>query len=50
VEHRQSIKIACLEEIALRAGYLDLARLAGIVDEMPGSAYRQYLERLLEEQ
>ncbi len=49
VEHRQSIKIACLEEIALRAGFLDRARLVGIVDEMPGSAYRHYLERLLDE-
>lgn len=50
VEHRQSIKIACLEEVALRAGFLDLTRLEVIVADMPDSAYRQYLERLLNEQ
>ncbi len=49
VEHRQSIKIACLEEVALRAGFLDRSRLTEVVDEMPDSSYRQYLERLLDE-
>jgi glucose-1-phosphate thymidylyltransferase len=49
VEHRQSIKIACLEEVALRAGFLDHRQLQSIVDGMPGSSYRQYLERVLDE-
>jgi glucose-1-phosphate thymidylyltransferase len=49
VEHRQSIKIACLEEIALRSGFLNTARLRGIVEAMPKSSYREYLERVLEE-
>jgi glucose-1-phosphate thymidylyltransferase len=49
VEHRQSIKIACLEEVALRAGFLDHRQLQSIVDGMPGSTYRQYLERVLDE-
>jgi glucose-1-phosphate thymidylyltransferase len=49
VEHRQSIKIACLEEIALRAGYLDRKSLNRIVADMPVSGYREYLERVLEE-
>jgi glucose-1-phosphate thymidylyltransferase len=50
VEHRQSIKIACLEEVALRAGFLDLPGLEAVVAEMPVSGYRHYLERLLAEQ
>lgn len=49
VEHRQSIKIACLEEVAFRAGFLDRHQLEEIVREMPGSSYRLYLERVLEE-
>lgn len=49
VEHRQSIKIACLEEVALRAGFLDHSQLQSIVEGMPGSSYRQYLERVLDE-
>ena len=49
VEHRQSIKIACLEEVAFKAGFLDHARLESIVGDMPDSSYRQYLERVLDE-
>jgi len=49
VEHRQSIKIACLEEVAFKAGFLDLSRLGDIIGQMPDSSYRQYLERVLEE-
>ena len=49
VEHRQSIKIACLEEIAYQAGFLDRPRLEGILQGMPSSSYRQYLERVLDE-
>lgn len=49
VEHRQSIKIACLEEIAFQAGFLDRPRLESILQGMPRSGYRQYLERVLDE-
>lgn len=49
VEHRQSIKIACLEEVALRSGFLDRPRLRTIVDGMPDSTYREYLEGVLDE-
>ena len=49
VEHRQSIKIACLEEVALNAGFIDLAKLRQAVDAIPHSSYREYLERVLDE-
>ncbi len=49
VEHRQSIKIACLEEVALKAGFIDSLQLRKTVDGMPHSTYREYLERVLEE-
>ncbi|MBK5267924.1 MAG: glucose-1-phosphate thymidylyltransferase, partial [Acidimicrobiia bacterium] len=47
IEHRQGIKIACLEEIALERGYVDVDHVARVVSEMPNSGYRAYLEALL---
>ena len=47
VEHRQSIKIACLEEIAFRQGFVDRATLEQTVGQMPQSSYRSYLEQVL---
>lgn len=47
IEHRQGIKIACLEEIALDSGFVDVDHVAGIVAGMPNSGYRAYLEALL---
>ncbi len=49
IEHRQGLKIACLEEIAYRAGVIDGAKLTVLIDEMPRSGYREYLERVAAE-
>jgi glucose-1-phosphate thymidylyltransferase len=49
IETRQGLKIACLEEIAFRQGYLDAAGLERTVRAMPSSPYRDYCARLLEE-
>jgi len=49
IEHRQSIKIACLEEIALQQRFIDHERLSHVVQGMPNSAYRSYLEGILAE-
>ena len=48
VEHRQGLKIACLEEVAFRLGYIDAAQLAQLAAALPDVAYRQYLLDLLE--
>ncbi|GMQ85980.1 MAG: glucose-1-phosphate thymidylyltransferase RfbA [Acidimicrobiia bacterium] len=45
IEHRQGLKIACLEEIALRRGTIDAAQFRTLVEAMPRSSYREYLER-----
>jgi glucose-1-phosphate thymidylyltransferase len=44
VEHRQGLKIACLEEIAYLKGYVDRAHFEQLIAGMPNSSYRQYLE------
>ena len=43
--NRQGLKIACLEEIAFRRGFVD----EEIIAATPTSTYRQYLERVLRE-
>jgi glucose-1-phosphate thymidylyltransferase len=48
VEHRQGMKIACLEEIALDQGFIDREHLENLVAEMPDSSYREYVSRLLD--
>lgn len=50
IEHRQGLKIACLEEIALRQGFVDEVALRATLAGMPASEYRDYVERVLEEE
>jgi len=47
VERRQGLKIACLEEIAFRMGYIDSSRLAELARPMRNNSYGQYLLELL---
>ena len=47
IERRQGLKIACLEEIAYRLGYVDGPHMKRLIDGMPESGYRDYLERMM---
>lgn len=49
IERRQGLKIACIEEIAFRMGYITLEQLREAIDKMPKSEYRLYLEQFLNE-
>ncbi|HZT89721.1 MAG TPA: glucose-1-phosphate thymidylyltransferase RfbA [Stellaceae bacterium] len=49
IEMRQGLKIACLEEIAYRMGYIDRAQLDVLTKQMGRSDYRSYIENLFED-
>jgi glucose-1-phosphate thymidylyltransferase len=49
IEHRQGLKIACLEEIAYHKGYITAAQVLAIADHSPENSYCQYLRRMVEE-
>ena len=48
IENRQGLKIACLEEIALRQGWIDRAGVEAQVKFLGKSSYGEYLRRLLD--
>lgn len=47
IEERQGLKIACLEEIALRQGWIGPDKVAEEAERMANSAYGNYLKDLL---
>jgi glucose-1-phosphate thymidylyltransferase len=49
IEQRQGLKIACIEEVAFRMGYIDADRLISIGKTMAKNAYGQYLLNLASE-
>ena len=49
IEQRQGLKVACLEEIAYRLGYIDADQLRALGAKMGKSSYGQYVQRLLDE-
>jgi len=49
LEMRQGLKIACLEEIALRQGFVDERLMKENIEATPQSSYRDYLARVLRE-
>lgn len=48
VQTRQGLMVACLEEIALRAGWIDAESVAATAKRMKNSDYGKYLLRLVE--
>jgi glucose-1-phosphate thymidylyltransferase len=49
LEMRQGLKIACLEEIAVRMGFISCERMREVIAGTPNSAYRDYLVRVYNE-
>ncbi|PLS04322.1 glucose-1-phosphate thymidylyltransferase RfbA [Neobacillus cucumis] len=46
IERRQSLKVACLEEIAFRKGYITREQLISLAEPLSKNEYGQYLLRL----
>ncbi len=49
IEHRQGLKVACLEEIAYRKGYITAEQVMAIARFSPDNPYCHYLRQLVEE-
>jgi glucose-1-phosphate thymidylyltransferase len=49
IERRQGLKIACLEEIAYRLGYIDDAGLERLIEPCKNGQYGKYLTGIIEE-
>lgn len=47
IEKRQGLKIACIEEIAYRNGYIDAGQLRRLIESLQNNNYGQYLLELL---
>ena len=47
IEHRQSMKIACLEEIALNNGWMSMGEVQRKADALSKTSYGRYLSRLI---
>lgn len=49
VEHRQGLKVACLEEIAFSKGYISKKKLVELAEALQKNAYGEYLFRIANE-
>ena len=49
LEKRQGLKVACPEEIAFRAGWIDAAKIEELAAPLMKNGYGQYLKKLLTE-
>jgi glucose-1-phosphate thymidylyltransferase len=49
IEHRQGLKVACLEEIALRMKFITQSQLEKTLDKLPHGEYRTYLGMVCKE-
>lgn len=49
IEHRQGLKVACLQEIAYAKGWITTAQLAEQAEQLKKTGYGMYLKKLLDE-
>jgi glucose-1-phosphate thymidylyltransferase len=49
IEDRQGLKVACIEEIAYQKGFINKKEFHSLIDSIPKSLYRDYLEKIINE-
>ncbi len=49
IEKRQGLKIACIEELAFRRGFIDYNQLGMLLETLVDSPYKSYLEKVYRE-
>jgi glucose-1-phosphate thymidylyltransferase len=49
IEDRQGLKVACVEEIAFKMGFISRESFVNLINSIPVCLYRDYLEKLLKE-
>jgi glucose-1-phosphate thymidylyltransferase len=50
IESRQGLKVACLEEVAFRMGFIDAAAVKKAADRLMGGGYGEYLLTMLDQE
>ena len=49
IEKRQGLKIACIEEIAYRRGFIDDKQMKELINQLKNGTYKTYLQKVYEE-
>ncbi len=49
IEDRQGLKVACIEEIAYQKGFINKDEFHTLIESIPKSLYRDYLEKIINE-
>jgi len=49
IEKRQGLKVACIEEAAYMMNYIDAEGLESIINKLPNSDYKTYLEKVFKD-